>query len=249
MNYGKKAMLVAGALLCLNFSSYAQSIALKMNRVTVEEAIAELQKKSGYSFVYMGGDLNLDKTVSIDAKQLQEAIDQILKGQGVTYEIQGKNIVIKKGSAKKAQQAGKKVTGTVKDANGDPVIGASIRLIGTDKGTITDIDGNFSLDMSEGDKIEVSYIGYTSQTIKYEGQSLAVQLSEDTELLDEVVVVGYGTMKKKDLTGAVSSVKMDDAPMGTFSTISHALAGKAAGLQVSTISITRSIRFICPRLR
>ena len=235
MNYGKKAILVAGALLCLNFSGYAQSIALKMNKVTVEEAITELQKKSGYSFVYMGGDLDLDKTVSIDAKELQEAIDQILKGQDVTYEIQGKNIVVRKG-AKKAQQPAKKVTGTVKDAAGAPIIGASVRLLGTDKGTITDIDGNFSLDMSEGDEIEVSYIGYTSQTIKYDGRALAVRLKEDTELLDEVVVVGYGTMKKKDLTGAVSSVKMDDAPVGTFSTISHALAGKAAGLQVSTIS-------------
>ena len=235
MNYGKKAILVAGALLCLNFSGYAQSIALKMNKVTVEEAIAELQKKSGYSFVYVGGDLDLDKTVSIDAKELQEAIDQILKGQGVTYEIQGKNIVVRKG-AKKAQQPAKKVTGTVKDANGEPVIGASVRLLGTDKGTITDMDGNFSLDMSEGDEIEISYIGFTTQTIKYDGQALAVRLKEDTELLDEVVVVGYGTMKKKDLTGAVSSVKMDDAPVGTFSTISHALAGKAAGLQVSTIS-------------
>ena len=169
MNYGKKAILVAGALLCLNFSGYAQSISMKMNGVTVEQAIEELQKKSGYSFVYVGGDLDLDKTVTIDAKQLQEAIEQILKGQGVSYEIQGKNIVIRKG-AKKAQKPAKKVTGTVKDETGEAVIGASIRLIGTDKGTITDMDGNFSLDMSEGDEIEVSYIGYTSQTIKYDGQ-------------------------------------------------------------------------------
>ena len=212
MNYGKKAMLVAGALLCLNFSSYAQDIALKMNRVTVEKAIAELEKKSGYSFVYMGGDLDLDKTVSIDAKQLQEAIDQILKGQGVTYEIQGKNIVVRKGGAQKGQPV-KKVNGTVKDANGEPVIGASIRLLGTDKGTITDIDG-----------------------IKYDGRALAVRLKEDTELLDEVVVVGYGTMKKKDLTGAVSSVKMDDEPIGTVASVSQVLAGKAAGLQVNTVS-------------
>ena len=65
MNYGKKAILVAGALLCLNFSGYAQSISMKMNGVTVEQAIEELQKKSGYSFVYVGGDLDLDKTVTI----------------------------------------------------------------------------------------------------------------------------------------------------------------------------------------
>ena len=81
--------------------------------------------------------------------------------------------------------------------------------------------------------MEVSYIGYKTQTLKSQaGKPLSVTMSEDTEMLDEVIVVGYGTMKKKDLTGAVASVKMDDAPVGTVSTISHALAGKAAGLQV-----------------
>ena len=236
MNYGKKAILVAGALLCLNLGAYSQDIALKMNQVTVKEAIEELQKQSGYSFIYIGGDLDMNKTVTIDAEQLQEAVEQILQGQKVTYEIQGKNIVVKKEGAQTKQHPAKTVKGVVKDANGDAIIGASIRLLGTNKGSITDINGNFTLDLSIGDKIEVSYIGYTTQVIEYKGQALAIQLKEDTAVLDEVVVVGYGTMKKKDLTGAVSSVKMDDEPIGTVTSVSQVLAGKAAGLQVNTIS-------------
>lgn len=169
MNYGKKAILVAGALLCLNLGTYAQDIALKMNQVTVKEAIEELQKQSGYSFVYIGGDLDMNKTVTIDAEQLQEAVEQILQGQKVTYEIQGKNIVVKKEGAQTKQHPAKTVKGVVKDANGDAIIGASIRLLGTNKGSITDIDGNFTLDLSIGDKIEISYIGYTTQVIEYKG--------------------------------------------------------------------------------
>ena len=88
---------MAGALLCLNFGVYAQSISLKMNNVSVKKAMTELQEKSGYSFVYIAGDVDTDKTVSIHASELEEAVSQILKGQNVSYEIQGKNIVIKKG--------------------------------------------------------------------------------------------------------------------------------------------------------
>ena len=100
------------------------------------------------------------------------------------------------------------------------------------------MDGKFTLTVSSAKaELEVSYIGYKTQTLKSQaGKPLSVTMSEDTDMLDEVIVVGYGTMKKKDLTGAVASVKMDDAPVGTVSTISHALAGKAAGLQVNMVS-------------
>lgn len=131
-----------------------------------------------------------------------------------------------------------KISGKVLDASGEPVIGASVIEKGTTNGTVTDIDGNFTLNVSSAQaQLEVSYIGYKTQVLKSQaGKLMAVTLNEDMEMLEEVVVVGYGTMKKKDLTGAVASVKMDDAPVGTVSTISHALAGKAAGLQVNMVS-------------
>lgn len=135
------------------------------------------------------------------------------------------------------RQQTKKVTGTVLDATGTPVIGANVMVKGTTTGTITDMDGKFSLDVPEGATLVLTYIGFADQEIKVGNQtSLSVSLKEDAEALEELVVVGYGTMKKKDLTGAVASVKMDDSPISTVSTISHALAGKAAGLQVNTVS-------------
>lgn len=137
-----------------------------------------------------------------------------------------------------ATQQNRKISGVVKDSSGEPVIGANVVVKGaTENGTITDLDGRFNLTVPANAVLVVTYIGYMPQEVAVKNQTnLNIILKEDTELLDEVVVVGYGTMKKKDLTGAVSSVKMDDTPLGTVSTISHALAGKAAGLQVNTIS-------------
>ena len=98
-------------------------------------------------------------------------------------------------------------TGVVKDAAGETIIGASVLVKGTTNGVITDIDGNFQLrNVKPGDIIQISYIGYSTQEFKWEGQPLNVVLREDTELLDEVVVVGYATVKKANLTGAVSAV-------------------------------------------
>lgn len=135
------------------------------------------------------------------------------------------------------QQNGRKIKGTVVDANNEPIIGANVIVKGTTNGVITDIDGNFALQVSENAILQVSFIGYISQEIKVtKKEDYTIQLAEDAKVLDEVVVVGYGTMKKKDLTGAVASVKMDDTPVATISTVSHALAGKAAGLQIRTTS-------------
>lgn len=137
----------------------------------------------------------------------------------------------------KLQQSEQKIAGTVVDANNEPVIGANVLVKGTTNGVITDMDGKFALTVSRGAVLQISYIGYITQEIKVTNNTTyTIRLVEDSETLEEVVVVGYGTMKKRDLTGAVTSVKMDDAPVGTISTISHALAGKAAGLQVNTVS-------------
>lgn len=237
MNYKKKAILVVGAFFCLNASIYSQSISLKISEVSVEKAIMELQAKCGYSFVYITGDIDVKRTVSVNADRIEEAVRQILQGQGVSYEIQGKSIIIKKRGKQKETGKPQVIKGVVKDDLGEAVTGASVVNKSTGKGTITDVNGNFSLEGNANATLEISYIGYQTQNLKATGgKALAITMNENNELLDEVVVVGYGTMKKRDLTGAVASVKMEDAPVGTVSTISHALAGKAAGLQVSTIS-------------
>lgn len=238
MNYRKKAMLMAGALLCLNLSIYSQSISLKMSNVSVKKAMTELQTKSGYSFVYIAGDVDTDRTVSINASQLKDAVAQILKGQNVSYEIQGKNIVIKKGSQQQVTSGKrKKVTGTVKDANGEPIIGATVVEKGTTNGTVTDFDGNYTLELSESGTLAVSYIGYKSQEFaasQIKQGTLAVTLKEDTEVMDEIVVVGFGTQKKVNLTGSVGIATAKEIESRPVTSATQALQGLVPGLQIST---------------
>ena len=129
--------------------------------------------------------------------------------------------------------AQKTVQGTVVDAaNGEPIIGASILEIGTTNGTITDFDGNFTLNVQSGAKLAISYMGYKTQELDANG-SLSVRLAEDAEVLDEVVVVGYGVVKKNDATGSVTAIKPDDMNKGLTTTATDMLSGKIAGVTVT----------------
>lgn len=126
------------------------------------------------------------------------------------------------------------VTGQVVDETGETVIGASVVVEGTTNGTITDFDGKFTLNVPKGKKIVVSFVGYASQTIAVQpGKTIKVILKEDSKMLDEVVVVGYGTQRVKDLTGAATNVKMDEILEVPGSSIIDALSGQIAGLSVS----------------
>lgn len=125
------------------------------------------------------------------------------------------------------------LTGTVTDATGESVIGASVLEKGTTNGLITDIDGNFSLNVSPNATIIISYVGYTTQEIPLNGRkTLKVILKEDTEMLDEVVVIGYGTMKKSDMTGAISSVDTEELTKRATTNPAEALQGKIAGVNI-----------------
>lgn len=240
MNYKKKAILVVTALFCLNFAIFAQSVSLKMSNVSVKQAMNGLKTNSGYSFVFAAGDVNTKMVISVQATQLDEAIKQILDGQNLTYEIKGKNIILMKKPAQQGQGSAnpsRKVSGVVTDFLGEPVIGATVIVKGNEaRGIITDLDGRFTLEVPEDGSIEISYIGYTSQTISVKGKSsLSVKLKDDSKLLEEVVVVGYTTQKKGLLTGSVVTLKMTEA-LGKMSTTSPAnlLAGQLAGVNVGT---------------
>ena len=129
----------------------------------------------------------------------------------------------------------KTVKGTIIDESGEPLIGVSIVVKGTSTGTITDFNGNFSIDLPAGRKeLVISYIGYKEQTVTVTGNGpVNVKMVSDTQALDEVVVVGYGTMKKRDLTGAITSVKSEDVVMNPSSNPMQALQGKVAGLDIT----------------
>lgn len=127
-----------------------------------------------------------------------------------------------------------KVTGTVTDKAGEPIIGANVLEVGTTNGCITDIDGKYSLNVEKGKTLVFSFIGYTKQEVKVTQNVIDVKLSEDTKLLDEVVVIGYGSMTRKDVTSSITTVKADELNKGVFSDAASMLQGKVAGLTVTT---------------
>lgn len=126
-----------------------------------------------------------------------------------------------------------KVSGTVKDANGEPLIGVSVVEEGTSNGAVTDINGNYTLNVKPGAKLKISYVGFVPQTVKA-GSNHQIVLKEDNAMLNEVVVVGYGTMRRKDLTSSVTTVSSKDLNQGVFTDPGQMLQGKVAGLVVTT---------------
>ena len=128
----------------------------------------------------------------------------------------------------------KKVSGVITDSNGEPIIGVNILVKGTVNGTTTDLDGNYTLDVPSNAVLSISYIGYLTQEIPVKDKTIInVTMKEDTKSLEEVVVIGYGSVKKSNLTGAITQVKAEDLPQAGNMSLGQMLTGKAAGMQVS----------------
>lgn len=226
-------------------STYSQGkdITLKIAKTnTIENVISEIEKATDYVFIYNEDVIPaLKKEVNVDMsdQSLDEILDQLIIGTDLGYKLSSKQITLYKDASKKesvelkileplkAQQQSKKtVTGTIVDERGEPIIGANIIEKGTSNGTITDIDGNFSLSVENNASLRISYIGYLEQEINTEGKtSINIVLKEDTKTLDELVVVGYGTQKKVNLTGAVDQVTGDEFEGRNISNISQGLQG------------------------
>ena len=234
MIYSKKAICVALACCCLSGTAFAQHVSLTMNNVTVKQAMDALKKQSGYSFVFSSEDVDTKKKVSVDAddQKVEDVVRQILDGQSVTYEIKGKNIVVRSIAQTSSSQQKKTITGTIVDPSGMPVIGANVMVKGTTNGTITDMDGKFSLEVPEGATLLISYIGYND----YEAlatENIKIKLTEDATQLDEVVAIGYGVKKKSTLTGSISMVDKEVLEDRPVSKTTDLLQGTAPGLQIT----------------
>lgn len=128
------------------------------------------------------------------------------------------------------------VKGTVVDETGQPMIGVTVKVRGSQAATITDFDGNFSLNVPVGSTIELSYIGYNTLEVKATGKALSLKMTPDNKVMEEVVVIGYGTQKKRDLTGAITTVKSDDITLTPGPNPVEALQGKVAGLDITKTS-------------
>ena len=223
--------------------SYSQNMRVTVvsSSITTGQVLSEIEDQTDYLFVYDVNEVDLDRNVNVRAENrpVSEVLDEVFEGTDVDYAMEGKNIMLMKRSKKEtpasAQQTSENtIQGVVTDANGEPIIGANIMIEGTTTGTITDFDGRFTLDVPENATLQISYIGFVSQNVKVNGRKdITVKLVEDAKTLDEVVVVGYGTMKKSDLTGSVSSITSDNFKLGTDLTPQQLMQGAFSGVNIS----------------
>ena len=226
----------AGTAFATESYSQTMKVTVVADNVSTGKVISEIEKQTDYLFVYNVNEVNLKRNVKVNAqnKSVAEVLNKVFEGTDIYYAMEGKNIMLmSKAKDGEAVQQANKVTGIVKDANGEPVIGANVTVKGQSIGTITDIDGRFVLDAPKDAVLQITYIGYVSQEVKVSGnKELNVVLKEDTETLDEVVVIGYGTAKKSDLTGATAQIKPEALTSSVVGNALESLQGKAAGVAV-----------------
>lgn len=220
----------------------AQNVSFSSNKVTLKSAFEKIEKESKYKIAYNSSQLDANRSVTLTKKSddVFGMLNQLLKGTNFTYEMEGNYIVIKPQQKAKSQAHGKKikVRGVVKDETGEPVIGATVMEKGTTtNGVVTDLDGNYTIEIPADGMLAVSYIGCKDQDIKVNGREVInVNLADDNKVLEEVVVVGYGVQKKRDVSTAVSSVKAEALANNPSTDFRQALAGKMPGVQVTVPS-------------
>ncbi|MDR0573484.1 MAG: TonB-dependent receptor [Tannerella sp.] len=230
------------SLIASNAFSQSMKLSMSLKNATIKEILLEVKKQTDYSFLYNNEELNDQKKVSINVTDntVDEILDVILKNQNLSYAIENNTILIYKSEKKifgsrlsaVLQQQKKTITGTVTDESGEPVIGANIIENGTTNGITTDVNGNFTLPVNHDAVIQISYIGYVTQEIPVGNRtSFNIFLKEDTQVLDEVVVVGYGIQKRASITGSVASIQSKDITTVKTPNVSNALAGKLPGLR------------------
>ena len=247
--------IMVSTTLAFSAFSYAQEtkLSLNLNDVTVKEAIKAIESQSEFLFFYREGQLDLDRKVSVqtEGKQLKEILDMLFEGTDNHYIINERQVVIGAAPVKtleaqltdmqsdkrseSAQQQQKEISGKVTDTRGEPLPGATVLVKGTSVGTVTDIDGLFSLRIPvTAEMLQFSFMGMKVLEVPLTGRVVYnVQLEEEAIGLEEVVAVGYGSVRKKDLTGAVSSLSGEKLVARQTAQISTALQGAISGVTVT----------------
>ena len=222
-------------------------ISLEVKDVTVEYVLNEIEAMSNYHFLYNHKLINVDRKVSlsVNEKDIDSVLSVLFQGTDITYQMNGEQIVLSRnslinrentpvGSIDRQQQT-KIVTGIITDKTGEPVIGANIVVKGTTNGTISGMDGRFSLEVPDNAVLQVSYIGYLTRDIIVNNQKeISVRMVEDTQSLEEVVVVGYGTQKKGEVASAISSIKSENFIKTPSADPAQMIKGQVPGLTITT---------------
>lgn len=223
----------------------AQSVTVSINRkeTTLKNCMDDVERQTSYLFVYDEScDLSRKVTVKVKSKPLRSVLDLIFDGSGISYNISGSNIVLEsrqdtvKGESQ-ASATASHIHGHITDSKGEPVVGAFVLISGTQTGTSTDIDGAYSLDIPQDIKspvISVSCIGYNTVQMKVGSlENIDITLKDSIEFLDQAVVIGYGTLDRKEVTSSIASVSADEMMKGVGGAdITKSLQGKIGGLVI-----------------
>ncbi|WP_295117461.1 TonB-dependent receptor [uncultured Chitinophaga sp.] len=237
------AIILLSACLQLSARSYAQSVTLAEKNLSLEKLFRHLEKQTGYGFFYDHKLIDKAPRISVNFKNmpLEKALDEALRNQLLTYSIVGKNVVIKTkemflalGPVKVlVQDTMVTATGKVTDAQGVALPGATVVVKNTNNGTATDASGNFKLRVPRGALLTVSYLGFKTQEVQAASdQAINILLEEQMNTADEIVVIGYGTARRSDLTGSLSQVKAKDLASYPSTNVMQALNGRASGVRV-----------------
>ena len=235
----KKRLNLRAALISLcmfvfiGTSAQTGTVTVSLQNASVKELFNVIEKQTPYRFSYRDAEMKGNVNISVTNQELKQLLKKELSKLGLKYTISENKIIVTPMTSSVTTSQPSKVTGKVVDTHGEPIIGATIKEQGTSNGTITDFDGNFSLNVIENTMLEVSYIGYKTQELKaVTEKTLVITLREDTEILDEVVVVGYGSVKKGNLTTAVTSVKAEMLENRPTQSVTDALQGVVPGLNI-----------------
>lgn len=218
-------------------SLYSQTVqfSFSVSNTTVKEVLNKIEDESEFVFVYYEGTFDPSQKVTVDAKgkEINEVLDEVFAGKGVSYEINDRQVVLKKDTSTSSvnQQNKRTIKGIVRDQNGEPVVGANVLVKGTTTGVITDMVGEYQISASRGDVLVVSFIGYKSQEVTIgRDNTINVMLQEDAEVLEEVVVTAFGTGQKKEtMVGSIQQVRPAELKVPS-SSLSTSFAGRMAGV-------------------
>lgn len=238
----KSILLIIVSFWFINVQSQEIRIDVTTSTTTLKSLIEKIEKETDYTFIF-NSSVDLNKKISLNLKQqtIERVLNHALANTNISYEIKLKQIllIVKENKTTVSQQKNETriISGHVLDLKEEPIIGASVFIKEGAVGTITDIAGKFTLEVTPNTTIIISYIGYKAQEIKIDGKTtFRIILLEDEKVLDEVIVIGYGTVKKSDLTGSVATIKTAEISTIPANSIEGLLQGRSAGLQVINAS-------------
>lgn len=235
-------LLLLVALFNIRANTYAQrtKVDLELKSTTVERALETIEQKTDFRFIYKINDVDLDRIISISAKNetIDVVLNKLFKGTTTDFKIKNTQVILKKPVVENKEKQiliKQNYTGKVTDEKGNSLPGVTIIKKGTKIGAITDVDGSFSINANPGDVLVFKYVGFEDQERKItSNEAIVVILKLAVTKMDEVVVIGYGTSKKSDLTGSVGSLKPNTTDASKALSVDNLLQGKIAGVSVSS---------------